>query len=200
MVAARPRQATPRSTCGPTACLRRRRPASWAVPNGPTRRHRARAARSPAGPLASPACSMSRRAALPAALIPSSHVAPFAPHRRHSPRHASHAPSRACLRLVLACAPMTIATRSFTGPVTLLRLPASTWSRRELLIGCSHVLHGPAGATARHFPRPGSCGHRSQRPAPPPCGCTPRLAAELAQPTPCCPSCAPGMPQARCSA
>ena len=75
MVAARPRQATPRSTCGPTACLRRRRPASWAVPNGPTRRHRARAARSPAGPLASPACSMSRRAALPAALSPSSHCA-----------------------------------------------------------------------------------------------------------------------------
>jgi len=75
MVAARPRQATPRSTCGPTACLRHPRPASWAVPNGPTRRHRARAARIPAGPLASPARSMSRRAALPAAPSPSSHCA-----------------------------------------------------------------------------------------------------------------------------
>ena len=86
---------------------------------------------------------------------------------------------------------MTIATRSFTGPVTLLRLPASTCSHRELLIGCSHVLPGPGGATARLFPRTGSCGHRSQRRAPPPCGYMPRHAAELAQPTPFCPSCAP---------
>ena len=86
---------------------------------------------------------------------------------------------------------MTIATRSFTGPVTLLRLPASTCSHRELLIGCSHVLPGPGVATARLFPRTGSCGHRSQRRAPPPCGYMPRHAVELARPTPCCPSCAP---------
>ncbi len=70
MVCGLHREGTQRSTCGPRACLRRPRPASWAVPNGLARRHRARAARSPAGPPASPACSMSRRAALPAALSP----------------------------------------------------------------------------------------------------------------------------------
>ena len=86
---------------------------------------------------------------------------------------------------------MTIATCSCAGAVTLLRLPASIWSRTELLIGCSHDPCGLRGATARQFPRRGSCGHRSQLRAPPPCGYTPRHAAELAQATPCCPSCAP---------
>ena len=75
MVCGLGREGTQRSTCGPRACLRRPQPASWAVPNGPTRRHRARTARSPAGPPASPACSMSRRAALPAALSPRAHCA-----------------------------------------------------------------------------------------------------------------------------
>ena len=70
MVAARLVTRAAHFTCAPTARVPHPEPAQWTVLDGPTPRKHARAALSPARLPASPACSMSRRAALPAPLSP----------------------------------------------------------------------------------------------------------------------------------
>ena len=162
MVARGPREAAARSTCGPTACLRRPRPACWVVPNGTTRRHHARAARSPARPPASPACSMSRRAALP------THLSPHARCARHSfcteptthimPRIGHTVPRP----YAAACRVRTHdhALRSCAGPATRLRPPASTCSSGEVLSGGSQAVHEPEGAGPPLCPAHGPCERR----------------------------------------
>ena len=172
MVTAAPREAAARSTCGPTACLGRLQPACWAVPNGPTQRQHARAARSAARPPASPACSMSRRAALPAPLSPRSRCSRRSfctgptPHImarivRTDSRLPASAP-RVCTHHHAACAR--------AGPATRLRLLASTFSSGERLSGGDQVVPEPGGACARPLPRCFPCERRWQRPSPRPCG------------------------------
>ena len=184
MVAAWPREAAARSTCGPTACLRRPRPAFWVVPNGPTRRHHARAARSPARPPASPACSMSRRAALPA---------PLSPRSRCSRRSFCTVPTPCITALIArtdsrlpAVAPRVCthhhAACARAGPAKRLRLLASTCSSGEQLSGGVQVVPEPGGACARPLPRYFPCERRWQRPSPRPCG-RPAAARPGARPT-----------------
>ena len=161
-VAAGPREAAARSTCGLTACLRRPQPACWAVPNGPTQRQHARAARSPARPPTSPACSMSRRAALPAHLSPHARCARRSfcteptPHAMSRIGHTVPRPSAAARRVHTH----DHALRSCAGPATRLRTPASTCSSGELLSGGSQAVHEPEGAGPPLSPAHGPCERR----------------------------------------
>ena len=162
MVDAGPREAAARSTCGPTACLRRPRPAFWVVPNGPTRRHHARVARSPARPPASPACSRSCRAALPTHLIPHTRCSRCSfcteptPHIVTRIGHTVPRPYAAARRVRTH----DHALRSCAGPATRLRTPASTCSSGELLSGGSQAVHEPEGAGPPLYPAHGPCERR----------------------------------------
>jgi len=162
MVSAGPREAAAHSTCGPTACLRRPRPACWVVPNGPTRRHHARAARSPARPPASPACSMSRRAALPAHLSPHARCARRSFDIEPTPHIVPRIGRTVPRPYAAACRVRTHdhALRSCAGPATRLRTPASTFSSGELLPGGSQAAYEPEGAGPPLYPTASPCERR----------------------------------------
>ena len=136
---------------------------------------------------------MSRRAALPAPLSPRSRCSRRSictgptPHImarivRTDSRLPASAP-RVCTHHHAACAR--------AGPATRLRLLASTCSSGERLSGGDQVVHEPGGACARlcpataHVSVAGSALPRVLAAAPP------RLAPELAQPTPDSPMRAP---------
>lgn len=173
-----------RSTCAPTARVPHPEPAQWTVLDGPTPRQHARAALSPARPPASPACSMSRRAALPA---------PLSPRSRCSRRSFCTVPTPCIMARIAstdsrlpAVAPRVCthhhAACARAGPAKRLRLLASTFSSGERLSGGGQVVPEPGGACARPLPRCFPCERRWQRPSPRPCG-RPAAARPGARPT-----------------
>ena len=162
MVGAGLREAAARSTCGPTACLGRPQPAYWVVPNGPTQRQHARAARSPARPPVSPACSRSRRAALPAPLSPRSRCS----RRSFCTEPTPHVMARighTVPRLSAAASRVRThdhALRSCAGPATRLRPPSSTCSSEEVLSGGFQAVYEPEGAGPPLYPTTSPCERR----------------------------------------